>query len=114
MSKKLLTLTFAVALLLFTGLAVAQQPQPGQPGQAPGQQPGAQAQAQGAKSADQTFTTLDANKDGKLSQAEFGRLFEMEGKANASAQEKQEEFKSWDADGDGSVSKAEFTARYGK
>jgi hypothetical protein len=110
MTKKLLTLTFAAALVLFSGLAVAQQPQPGQA--APGKQPGAH--AQGAQSADQTFAALDANKDGKLSQAEFGRLFEMEGKANASAQEKQQEFKSWDADGDGSVSKAEFTAKYGK
>ena len=93
MSKKVLTLTFAAALLLFGALPVI---------------------AQEAKSADQTFAALDSNKDGKLSQAEFNRLLEMEGKSNASAQEKQQEFKSWDADGDGAVSKAEFTAKYGK
>ena len=103
MSKTLLTLMVAATLLLVGGLPlIAQEAQP------------QQAQAQGAKSADQTFATLDSNKDGKLSQAEFNRLIEMEGKADASAQEKQQEFKAWDADGDGSVSKAEFTAKYGK
>lgn len=108
MSKNLLTLMVAATLLLAAGLPVIAQeaqPQEAQP---------QQAQAQGAKTADQTFTTLDANKDGKLSQAEFNRLIEMEGKADASAQEKQQEFKAWDADSDGSVSKAEFTAKYGK
>jgi Ca2+-binding EF-hand superfamily protein len=93
MSKKLLSLMFGTALLLFSGLPVI---------------------AQEAKSADQAFAALDTNKDGKLSQAEFNRLFEMEGKADASAQQKQQEFQAWDADGDGSVSKAEFTAKYGK
>jgi Ca2+-binding EF-hand superfamily protein len=93
MSKTLLTLTFAVGLLLASGLPAA---------------------AQQAKSADQTFAALDANRDGKLSQAEFNQMFEKEGKSDVSAQEKQQQFKAWDADGDGSVSKAEFTAKYGK
>lgn len=93
MSKTLLTLTFAVGLLLIGGLP---------------------ATAQEGKSADQTFAALDANKDGKLSQAEFNRLFEMEGKSDASAQEKQQQFKAWDSDGDGSISKAEFSAKHGK
>jgi Ca2+-binding EF-hand superfamily protein len=74
----------------------------------------ASAQESQAGNADKAFASLDSNKDGKLSQAEFGRLFEMEGNASASPQQKQEEFKAWDADGDGSVSKAEFTAKYGK
>jgi Ca2+-binding EF-hand superfamily protein len=93
MSKTLLTLTFAVGLLLAAGLP---------------------ASAQEAKSADQAFAALDSNRDGKLSQAEFSGLFEMEGKSDASAQEKQQQFKAWDTDGDGSVSKAEFAAKYGK
>ena len=93
MTKVLLTLTFVVGLVLLGGLP---------------------ATAQEANSADQAFTALDANKDGKLSPAEFNRLFEMEGKSDASAQEKQQQFKAWDADGDGAVSKAEFTAKYGK
>jgi Ca2+-binding EF-hand superfamily protein len=95
MTKTLLT--FAAALVLLGGLPLI-----------------AQEAAQGGDSANQAFTALDANKDGKLSQAEFNRIFEMEGKSDASAQEKQQEFKAWDSDGDGSVSKAEFTAKYGK
>jgi Ca2+-binding EF-hand superfamily protein len=95
MSKTLLT--FAATLVLLGGLPLI-----------------AQEAAQGESSAIQTFAALDANKDGKLSQAEFNRIFEMEGKSDASAQEKQQEFKAWDSDGDGSVSKAEFSAKYGK
>lgn len=93
MTKTLLTLAFAVGLLLASALPAA---------------------AQEARSVDQIFAALDSNKDGKLSQAEFNRLFEMEGDSDASAQEKQQLFKAWDTDGDGSVSKAEFTAKYGK
>jgi Ca2+-binding EF-hand superfamily protein len=97
MSKTLLT--FAAALVLLGGLPLMAQEA---------------AQAQGGSSATQAFTALDTNKDGKLSPTEFNRIFEMEGKTDASAQEKQQEFKAWDSDGDGSVSKAEFTAKYGK
>ena len=93
MSKTLLALTFGVGLLLVSGLP---------------------ATAQQDKSADEMFASLDSNKDGKLSQAEFNKMFEMEGKSDASAQEKQQEFKACDMDGDGSVSKAEFAAKYGQ
>jgi Ca2+-binding EF-hand superfamily protein len=93
MSKTLLTLAFVGALLAFGGLpAFAQQ----------------------EKSAAEVFAALDSNRDGKLSQAEFSRIFEMEGNSDASAQEKQQAFKAWDADGDGAISKAEFTAKYEK
>ena len=93
MSKTLLTLAFVGALFVFGGLpAFAQQ----------------------EKSAAEVFAALDSNRDGKLSQAEFSRIFEMEGNSDASAQEKQQAFKAWDADGDGAISKAEFTAKYEK
>jgi Ca2+-binding EF-hand superfamily protein len=93
MSKKLLTFAFAAALLQVGALPVM---------------------AQEETTPAQAFAALDSNRDGKLSQAEFNRIFEMEGNADASAQEKQQAFKAWDSDGDGSVSKAEFTAKYGK
>jgi Ca2+-binding EF-hand superfamily protein len=89
--KAIVSLLMIGAFLVLVGLPVS------------GQQP---------KDAEATFAALDANKDGKLSQAEFYRLFETEGKADASPQEKQNEFKAWDADGDGSISKAEFAAKY--
>jgi Ca2+-binding EF-hand superfamily protein len=93
MSTNVLTVAFAAALLVFGGLS---------------------AFAQEEKSAADVFAALDSNRDGKLSQAEFSRIFEMEGNTNASAQEKQQAFKAWDSDGDGAISKAEFTAKYEK
>jgi Ca2+-binding EF-hand superfamily protein len=93
MSKQFLSLLVgAVMLVLLSGLPASAQ--------------------ESGSDADKTFASLDGNKDGKLSQAEFNRLYEMQGKADTSAQQKQQEFKTWDADGDGSVSKAEFTAKY--
>jgi Ca2+-binding EF-hand superfamily protein len=58
-------------------------------------------------SADEVFARLDADRDGKLSEAEFSRA-----SAGASDQEKKQQFSEWDADGDNSISKAEFTAMY--
>jgi Ca2+-binding EF-hand superfamily protein len=67
---------------------------------------------QEAKPVDELFAKLDENKDEKLSEAEFDRLFEIAGKANTPAQEKRNEFKAWDADGDAFVSKSEFQAKH--
>jgi Ca2+-binding EF-hand superfamily protein len=91
MTKKLLALVFASGLFVMGGLPAV---------------------AQDSNKADEAFAALDANTDGKLSQAEFETLFEMQGVQNASAQDKQNEFKAWDADSDGSISKAEFSAKY--
>lgn len=60
--------------------------------------------AQNDDAAAQVFAQLDANRDGKLSQAEF----------TAHPDLTEEVFKSWDADGDKSISKAEFTANFGQ
>ena len=53
--------------------------------------------------AEQLFAQLDANKDGKLSEAEF----------TAHPDLTKDVFAQWDADGDKYVSKAEFTANFG-
>ena len=90
MTKALLSLMLAGALAIVGALPVAAQDQPDASG-------------------DKTFASLDADNDGKLTAAEFGKLYEMEGK-KATDQEKQKEFTAWDADADGSVSKAEFNA----
>jgi hypothetical protein len=90
MTKALLSLMLGGALTIAAALPVAAQDQPDASG-------------------DRTFASLDADNDGKLTAAEFGKLYEMEGK-KATDQEKQKEFTAWDADGDGSVSKAEFNA----
>jgi Ca2+-binding EF-hand superfamily protein len=92
MTKALLSLMLGGALTIAGALPVAAQDQPDASG-------------------DRTFASLDADNDGKLTAAEFGKLYEMEGK-KATDQEKQKEFTAWDADGDGSVSKAEFSAIY--
>jgi hypothetical protein len=105
MSKRLLSLIFGALLTLGAVATAQQEPAPQSPDQGPGQE---------SRGADQVYAALDANKDGKLSENEFTRLFEMEGQASASAQEKQQEFKSWDSDSDGSISKAEFSAKYGR
>lgn len=91
MTKVLLSLMLGAALMIAGGLPVAAQ------------QPDA--------SGDKAFASLDADGDGKLTVAEFGKLFEMEGRT-ATDQEKQNEFAAWDANGDGSISKAEFSANY--
>ncbi len=83
MKKSILNFMLAGALCLGTGLPVL---------------------AQGSSEADQAFATYDADKDGKLSAAEFGKVTTSDGK-KASMQE-------WDTDGDGSISKAEFAAKY--
>jgi Ca2+-binding EF-hand superfamily protein len=54
-------------------------------------------------SADDMFASLDANHDGKLSEAEFRSYASKNKKAS---------FKDWDADGDKSISKEEFEAKY--
>lgn len=90
MTKTILTLLLAGALLTVGHLPAAPQD----------------------SKADQVFASLDANQDGALSQAEFNKLFEMEGQQTVSDQEKQSTFKAWDADGDGAISKAEFSAKY--
>ena len=93
MNKTMLSLALAGALLSVGGLSAAPE---------------------GSKKADEAFAALDANRDGKLSQPEFDRLFEMEGKADVSAPERQKQFKSWDGNADGSISKEEFAAQYGR
>jgi len=82
MKKSILSFMLAAALCLGTGLPLMAQ----------------------ESGADQAFAKYDADKDGKLSAAEFGKVMAPDGK-KASIQE-------WDADGDGSVSKAEFSAKY--
>jgi len=53
--------------------------------------------------AERLFTQLDADRDGKLSQAEFTAHPDLTA----------EMFSSYDSDGDKSVSKAEFVAAFG-
>jgi Ca2+-binding EF-hand superfamily protein len=65
---------------------------------------------QGMPTADEVFASLDTDKDGKLSEAEFAGLFEQD----APEDQKKEMFAKWDADGDRYVSKAEFIANYPK
>jgi hypothetical protein len=80
-----------------------QRQQPGQPGQ-----PGQQQQQQQPMSPDEVFARLDADRDGKLTEAEFARA-----QAGGSAQEKKQQFSEWDSNGDGAISKEEFTAKHG-
>jgi hypothetical protein len=94
MKKALLSMAM-MGMLASTGLVLSAQQE--------GQQP-----KQGQEmSADDVFARLDADRDGKLSEAEFSRAH-----ASASAEEKKQQFADWDADGDSSISKAEFTAKY--
>jgi len=60
--------------------------------------------AQDSNNTDQAFAKYDADRNGKLSTAEFSKVTTPDGK-KASIQE-------WDADGDGFISKAEFAAKY--
>jgi Ca2+-binding EF-hand superfamily protein len=69
--------------------------------------------AQDTERAAEVFKMLDNNKDGKLSQGEFYRLYEMEGKTTSTSEQKEKEFKSWDTDNDGYISQAEFDAKFG-
>lgn len=95
MKKALLSMTL-MGLLTATGsVLVGQQQEREQPRQ--GQQ----------MSAEEVFARLDADSDGKLSEAEFSRAH-----AGASDQDKKKHFSEWDADGDGSISEEEFTAKY--
>jgi hypothetical protein len=82
MKKSILNFMLAGALCLGTGLPIVAQD----------------------SAADQAFARYDADKDGKLSAAEFGKVTTSDGK-KASIQD-------WDADGDGAVSKSEFAAKY--
>ena len=75
------TLALAAALLVGGSATLAQQPD----------------------AADQVFAQLDANKDGKLSMAEFTTHPDLS----------EEAFAACDTDKDKAVSKAEFKARYG-
>jgi len=54
--------------------------------------------------ADQVFAQLDTDKDGNLSQTEFGAHPDLQG----------EKFADWDANRDGSLSKGEFAAKFGQ
>jgi Ca2+-binding EF-hand superfamily protein len=94
MNKTLLGAAFAGILMIWGVLPAA-----------------AQDKAAGAKSADETFTSLDANKDQKLNQAEFNKRVDATKQATSDA-DKATEFAAWDADKDGAISKAEFMAKY--
>jgi hypothetical protein len=114
MNKAILNLALTSGLLVLGGLtAMAQNPPKSQsPSKSPStQSPSAQSPSS-SKSGGDAFSSLDSNKDGKLSQSEFGSYAESKGKK--SSQDKQSEFKSWDSDGDGSISKAEFSAKSGR
>ena len=96
----------ALGGLIAAGMMYGQQPQDNlqQPKQQPAQTPG---QAPKAQSAEQVFAMLDTNKDGKLSQEEFGKLFR-----DAKVSDVQEEFARWDKNGDKSLTMDEFKAAY--
>lgn len=104
-------LRIAVGSLVAAGLmAYGQQPQNNPQ---PVQQQEKQAQPQTptgapqAQSADQVFAALDTNKDGKLSQDEFAKLFR-----DAKVSDVQTEFAKWDKNADKSISMDEFKAGY--
>jgi len=107
-----LVLKMALGGLVATGLAAfAQQPQDNpQPQQTQAQQgqqrTPAEAPAQ-PQSADQVFAMLDANKDSKVSQEEFAKLFR-----DAKVSDVQAEFTKWDKNGDKSLTMEEFKAGY--
>ncbi len=77
--RKILGLTGLMALAAMTSLPLAAQATP-----------------------DQVFAQLDANRDGKLSQAEFAAHPDLTA----------DMFSKWDADGDKQISKEEFVANY--
>ena len=100
--KKLATTVFSLALMaMYAGLPAAAQ-QEGKAPSRPAQQRPAQ-QHPTSSDADNVFSTLDKNQDGKLNEAEF-RAF--------AGKDKKASFAAWDADGDKSISKAEFDAKY--
>lgn len=104
-------LRIAVGSLVAAGLmAYGQQPQDNpQPVQQQEKQaqPQTPAGAPQAQSADQVFAALDTNKDGKLSQEEFAKLFR-----DAKVSDVQTEFAKWDKNADKSISMDEFKAEY--
>jgi len=99
-----LVLKIALGSLVATGLvAFAQEPKENpQPEQAQAQQGQPQTQ-----SAEQVFAMLDTNKDGKVSQEEFAKLFR-----DAKVSDVQAEFTKWDKNGDKSLTMEEFKAGY--
>ena len=94
-------------------LAYAQQPQDNAQPQQKESQPQTQPQATPAEapkqpqSAEEVFTLLDTNHDGKLSQEEFAKLFR-----EATISDVQEEFARWDKNSDKDLSMEEFKASY--
>ena len=96
-------------------LAYAQQPQDNAQPQQKENQPQTQPRATSAdaprqpQSAEEVFTLLDTNHDGKLSQEEFAKLFR-----EAKISDVQEEFARWDKNGDNNLSMEEFKASYPK
>lgn len=114
--EKQTKMTNSILRIAFGGLAAAglmaygQQPQDNpQPVQQQQKQtqPQTPAGAPQAQSAEQVFAALDANKDGKLSQEEFAKLFR-----DAKVSDVQTEFVKWDKNGDKNISMEEFKAGY--
>jgi len=93
-----------VGLLTTTGFVASAQQQEQEREQPQQQQPQQGQQMSG----DEVFARLDADRDGKLSEAEFAQAH-----AGASDQEKKQQFAAWDSNRDKSISKEEFAAKYG-
>ena len=109
MTNSILRIAFgslAAAGLMAYGQQPQDNPQPVQEQQKQAQ-PATPAGAPQAQSADQVFAALDTNKDGKLSQEEFAKLFR-----DAKVSDVQTEFVKWDTNGDKSISMEEFKAGY--
>src|SRR5438045_1415875 len=94
-------------------LAYAQQPQDNAQPRQKESQPQTPLQATPAdapkqpQSAEEVFTLVDTNHDGKLSQEEFAKLFR-----EAKISDVQEEFALWDKNGDKYLSMEEFKTSY--
>ena len=109
MTNSILKIAFGsliAAGLVAYGQQPQENPQPVQQQEKQAQAP-TPAGAPKAQSADQVFAALDANKDGKLSPEEFGKLFR-----DAKVSDVQAEFAKWDKNGDKSISMDEFKANY--
>ena len=109
MTNSILKIAFGgliAAGLMAYGQQAQDNPQPVQQ-QEKQTQPATPAGAPKAQTADQVFASLDTNKDGKLSQEEFAKLFR-----DAKVSDVQAEFAKWDKNGDKSISMEEFKAGY--